>query len=157
MENAMEVFAAPSEQVVNLKWFLFDQNNSGGYYVTDDYVASKVWIQARNAEEAISRMEAILENTDLSYCDCCGPRWSPYVWDADGRNEPMHYMWRPAGESMSVPLRLAFREHGTSWAGVDAMLYAFDGRKVKYTIPEADDSEEHQARIAGLKALGFDA
>jgi hypothetical protein len=150
------ILIAPNEQVVRLQWFEFDQNNSGGRYVSDDHVASRVWIQATSAEAACERMESILELTDTSYCPCCGERWYVGPWGMEGHDEPMWWMWRPNGRGMTVPLRLAFREPGAGYLGIDVMFYAYDGRKVKYVIPEADGSPEHQARISGLKALGFD-
>lgn len=55
-----------------LKWFLFQQNNSGGYFVRDENQAEYVFVQAHSAEEAKSRIE---DKLDYNYCECCGARW----------------------------------------------------------------------------------
>ena len=64
----------------NLKWFLFQQNNSGGYFDVDNKVCHRVFIQATNASEA----EDIAEGLGIYFngvdngndCGCCGDRWS---------------------------------------------------------------------------------
>ncbi|MBB3004412.1 hypothetical protein FHX57_006794 [Paraburkholderia tropica] len=74
---------------VNLKWFRFGQNNSGGYFVEDENVCEDVYVQARSAEEAIAKAETFCDNSDS--CPCCGDRWSFWVDDSDGTDEPMRY------------------------------------------------------------------
>ena len=39
-------------RTLGLKWFEFDQNNSGGYYIENDVVGSKIFVQAPSAKEA---------------------------------------------------------------------------------------------------------
>ena len=75
---------------ITLKWFHFDQNNSGGYFIVNDTVAEDVYIQAENAEQATVRAEAILEPYS-EYCHCCGERWSYYIGDDDGYDVPTKY------------------------------------------------------------------
>jgi hypothetical protein len=76
--------------VTTLKWFHFDQNNSGGYFITNDVVAEDVYIQAENAEQAVARAKAIFAPYS-AYCECCGERWSYYVRDKDGYDVPTNY------------------------------------------------------------------
>lgn len=96
---------------LDLKWFCFNQNNSGGHFVVDENVAPVVFIQARNANEAIEIAERFMDNSDS--CPCCGDRWSFWVDDDDGADVPSQY-----GE----PLKLQgpFR--------TEARLHHFDGR-----------------------------
>lgn len=60
-------------------FYVFNQNNSGGYFVIDENVAATVVIEAKNAKQAGERLEEII-NADgkyTSFCGCCGRRWSP--------------------------------------------------------------------------------
>lgn len=57
-----------------LKWFEIDQNNSGGYYIENDVVGSKLFVQAPSAEEA-NAIAAELTEPYSEYCECCGERW----------------------------------------------------------------------------------
>jgi hypothetical protein len=99
---------------VDLKWFNFSQNNSGGYFITNDVVACEVLIQARNAAEAIERAERIFEGHS-EYCDCCGERWSFWVDDKDGTDAP-----EIAGTAIHEVRSGMFRN--------EARLHHFDGR-----------------------------
>lgn len=62
-----------------MKVYLFDQNNSGGYYLTDENVAPWMAIEALDEESAVKAMSEITEDY-MDYCECCGERWSsmPY-------------------------------------------------------------------------------
>lgn len=71
------------------KWWYFDQNNSGGYFILNEDVLEGVFIQARNSEEAEEKAEVIFEDYS-EYCPCCGPRWSTYC-TRDGDDVPMLY------------------------------------------------------------------
>ena len=69
-----------------MKWYHFNQNNSGGYFYFSEDVGEHVFIQAINedvAENMFSEMDTGSEN----WCDCCGQRWygceeqeAPEVW-----------------------------------------------------------------------------
>jgi hypothetical protein len=75
---------------ITLKWFHFNQNNSGGYHIVNEVVAEDVYIQAPNADEAAARAEVILEPYS-EYCHCCGERWWFHVNDDDGHAVPTLY------------------------------------------------------------------
>jgi hypothetical protein len=71
-------------------WYEFDQNNSGGHYERDDFVADVVFIQAMNSDQAEDIMRDMIDNANAwDYCDCCGERWS--FWDVEGHEVPTHY------------------------------------------------------------------
>ena len=63
---------------MDLKWYSFDQNNSGGYYIRNREVQELVFIQAPTERYAKYRAQEIFCGND-SYCECCGERWSYYL------------------------------------------------------------------------------
>ena len=67
------------------QWYSYSQNNSGGYFVQDEYQGPLVFIQAASAKDAWSQAQ---EMFDFSYCDCCGARWYERF---EGTDEPMVY------------------------------------------------------------------
>ena len=77
------------------KFFHFDQNNSGGYFVRDDQygICESVIIEAETAKKAFSQLEEIGENVPgmFTFCDCCGERWSDWLDDSEGTDDPMIY------------------------------------------------------------------
>lgn len=78
-----------------LKWFVFDQNNSGGRFVVNDKLDTRVFIQAKNAKEAnyLAETLGIYFNgvEDETDCDCCGDRWYAQYDDTKGTDEPSLY------------------------------------------------------------------
>ncbi|NCX56661.1 MAG: hypothetical protein EBW87_05625 [Burkholderiaceae bacterium] len=58
-------------------FYLIDQNNSGGYIITDENVASVVIIEAESEQKAKSKFVE-LGMYDYDYCECCGERFSLY-------------------------------------------------------------------------------
>ncbi len=105
---------------LDLKWFRFGQNNSGGYFVVNENVCEEVLIQARSAAEALQRGEAFFDNSDS--CPCCGDRWSDWIDDTDGTDEP-----RIHGEPLAAIEASSFRKQ--------ARLHHFDGRIETITFP----------------------
>jgi hypothetical protein len=73
---------------LDLKWWTIRQNNSGGYWITNDDVAMYVLIQAPNKDEAYNIYERVCGPTMDEYCECCGERWSFYDWE-EPTDEPM--------------------------------------------------------------------
>lgn len=64
----------------DIPWFLFRQNNSGGFFHTDANVCRQVYIQAETPDQANARAEelgiyfgGVASGLD---CECCGNRWS---------------------------------------------------------------------------------
>lgn len=66
-------------------WYLYRQNNSGGYYLGP---ADMVIVRADNMAAANRAANANGVNPDAPYCDCCGTRWSLMnpEWDPDEVN-----------------------------------------------------------------------
>jgi len=61
-------------------WYEFNQNNSGGYFVVNDNLCCRVFIEANSLEEATTKAEklgcywdGVASGID---CPCCGDRWS---------------------------------------------------------------------------------
>jgi len=112
---------------VKTKFWKFDQNNSGGYFVEDaeNGVCEIVIIEALNAKDAFSRLEKIGEKVDgfWNYCSCCGERWSSWIDDSDGTIVPEHY-----GTPIEEVERSMFRS--------EIFVHYFDGSFKKFTLKE---------------------
>jgi hypothetical protein len=77
-----------------LRYYMFNQNNSGGRFDVNNEVAHNVIIQAMSAEEA----NRIAEDNGIYFaggggrdCECCGDRWYPCRDDNDATDTPMIY------------------------------------------------------------------
>lgn len=81
-------------------FYNFDQNNSGGSFVTNDKVCHYVIIEADNAKQANDKAENIGiyfngAEDDID-CPCCDDRWYSQ-WDDDaGEETPMIYGLQPS-------------------------------------------------------------
>lgn len=76
-----------------LKFYTYDQNNSGGtfHFDADKGISVKVIVQALDAEEANFRAKRIGLYFDGSGdCSCCGDRWYEQ-WGDSGFDTPMIY------------------------------------------------------------------
>ena len=67
-------------------FYLFVQNNSGGYFHNDAEagIGVNVAFEANSEEEAIERAKNVIYFDGVSEgidCGCCGDRWSAYTWD----------------------------------------------------------------------------
>lgn len=77
--------------MTQLKWFEFNQNNSGGSF--DKEMGYTLWVQAHSPSEA----DAIAESNGVYFngcaigrdCDCCGDRWSSLWSDDKGEDFPV--------------------------------------------------------------------
>ena len=82
-----------SQELIQLRWFDYRQNNSGGNFVHDANrgIGNHVLIQAANAAEANSKAEEIgLYFGGEGDCPCCGDRWYE-LWMDEGDLEPNIY------------------------------------------------------------------
>ena len=79
------------KRIVNTKFFTFPQNNSGGYFVTDEKngVGIYIIIEEVNAKSAWNKLNIIGEEIKgfWSACSCCGDRWQ-HLYDDDGEEKP---------------------------------------------------------------------
>lgn len=55
-------------------FFLFDQNNTGGFFV--EGLPERFFVEASTATEANKIAEANGVDFDDTGCPCCGPRWT---------------------------------------------------------------------------------
>jgi len=101
-----------------LKWYHYNQNNSGGYFIKDEMVCEDVFIQARDCKEADAKAEVLFESRS-DYCPCCGERWYIYHWKDDGTAQPEIY-----GEVIWDAKPQAYRD--------EVRLHFWDGRVEKY-------------------------
>ena len=104
-----------------LKWFNFNQNNSGGSFITNDSVCHRVFIEATDEGEATDKalslgvyFNGVDEGED---CECCGGRWyEPY--------DPVELLPEHTIEQYAQLLADKW-----GWTEPDAYLYRADGTK----------------------------
>lgn len=102
------------------KFYTISQNNSGGYFIKNDYVDYYVSVQAKSVEEAEKLLEDIVEDYS-EYCDCCGTRWSTYL--SEEGNAPTIY---------GTPLT-ELKDRDTFWLEEKvAIIYYADGTKERF-------------------------
>lgn len=79
----------------NNRFYHFNQNNSGGYFIEDDNygICEDVIIEAPTAKDAFAKLEAIEADVPnlFNYCSCCGERWYNWQDDSDGTETPQIY------------------------------------------------------------------
>lgn len=66
-------------------FYLFVQNNSGGFYHhnVDEGIGINVAFEANSEDDAIDRAKYVIyfDGVEEGYdCPCCGDRWSAYTW-----------------------------------------------------------------------------
>jgi hypothetical protein len=103
------------ERTINTKFYTFNQNNSGGYFIENDVVAHYLIVEASNAKEAVEKMQDITTNYS-EYCSCCGERWSSWLDDEDGTEEPMVF-----------DTKIKEQEPENKWFGNSTIIYYYDG------------------------------
>ena len=96
-------------------FFTVCQNNSGGYFIRNEYVDEFVIVEASTPKEAVYKLNEIVEDYS-EYCKCCGERW---YYDVDYFNsvseQPTIY---------NKPLK----EYEGHW-NTGVIIYYLDGRK----------------------------
>ena len=82
-----------------MSYFFYRQNNSGGWFDTDDKVCMCVIVEAQDAEHANAFAESIgiyFNGCDSGDdCECCGDRWYE-VNDRDATDVPLIYDKHPS-------------------------------------------------------------
>lgn len=70
------------DEVRDLKWYKFEQNNSGGSFDVDDKVCHRLFIEAKSFNDAVKKAEELgcyWDGADKGIdCSCCGDRWSKW-------------------------------------------------------------------------------
>lgn len=105
-----------------MKWFYFDQNNSGGYFIQNDQVGHGFFVQAETAREADTKAEKIVEDYS-DYCECCGVRWDIWSGEDDGHDVPKIY-----GDPLSEMIKDFGQER--------YVLHYADGHTEEVILPE---------------------
>lgn len=109
-------------------FYLFNQVNSGGFFVVDEKVTQNVIIEATSADDANIRAETIgiyFDGVNQGEdCECCGDRWGK-VSDDDGTDEPLLYD-KPPEEHFPW-----FLKEGVPYCRV----YFLNGNVKEYVVP----------------------
>jgi hypothetical protein len=110
---------------VDLKWWCFIQNNTGGKFKINDLAAHYVFIQSTSlgAAEYYGVSKGILDNSNS--CSCCGDRWNG-VDSEKGFDIPTVF---------DTPLS-EYKDFGR---GSEARLHYFDGKFEKIKVPSNFD------------------
>ena len=60
-----------------MTFYIYNQNNSGGYFIEDENVSATVIIEAESEVLADIKLNEIISKKSkyTSYCSCCGKRW----------------------------------------------------------------------------------
>lgn len=78
---------------MNLYWYTYTQNNSGGFF---EGPAEQVFVQATSAEQADEIAETVgiyFDDSGDIDCPCCGSRWDrqDVPWRENGTERPSRY------------------------------------------------------------------
>lgn len=97
--NEQESPTSPSKP---LRWFLYNQNNSGGDLVKDDKVDNYVFIEAHSPTEANEFAEKLgiyFDGCEKEIdCECCGDRWTA-CWKDEQGTETVELYGKPLDET----------------------------------------------------------
>lgn len=106
-----------------MKWYQFDQNNSGGSFIVDSNVCHRLFIQAEDADSANQKAEdlgcywnGVDDDRD---CECCGDRWYSQSIESWGYD---------ASESLTIEEYVQNLADKWGWTSPDARLFYADGR-----------------------------
>lgn len=116
------------------KFYIFDQNNSGGSFKTDDKLCCTLFIEANSSKKAnyIARqMGVYFDGCDAGLdCSCCGDRWSKRD-DGDSKTYPLVYSERDRITFDGPEQHAQYLSDGFSWTKPDARIFYADGRVVE--------------------------
>ena len=101
-------------------FYTIDQNNSGGYFIRNEYVDEFVIVEANTPYEAVYKLNKIVEDYS-EYCECCGERWSYDVDDFNSVSEQPTLYNKP------------IKDYRSWWDG-SVIIYYLDGRKEKVEL-----------------------
>lgn len=114
-------------------FFDFNQNNSGGFFIVNDKVCNRIFIEADNAKEAISKAEelgcywhGVAAGLD---CPCCGDRWYKPFDDDKGISFPYTYSKRYVFNDIEDYAQFLADNFG--WTIPEARIYYKNGEAVE--------------------------
>lgn len=109
-----------------MKFYEFNQNNSGGSFDVDDKVCHRVFIESDNKDEAIDKalelgiyFDGVRDGID---CPCCGDRWSDYC---DEIEFPYEYDKEKTFNSIEEYAQYLADKYG--WTSPDCRIYYKNG------------------------------
>ncbi len=119
-------------------FYKFDQNNGGGYFVTDENLCHRLFIEADNEHEAIEKAEELGcywdgVNRGLD-CPCCGDRW-----DFPDKLDSKHYAWEKHSNIEEFAQSLADRY---SWTSPDIRIFYKNGTVKEIYAREKERTEK---------------
>ena len=105
---------------LELKWYEFRQNNSGGYYIRGDFVSDVVFIQAESYSKADEILAEMVDREEAwEYCECCGERWCSYY--NEGSEFPKH-LGKPVSEGVDLYDKSGY-----------ILFHGFNGKTLKWS------------------------
>lgn len=124
-------------------FYTYNQNNSGGSFVSNESVGQYVIVEADSSEEANELAERVpglyFDGCDNGMdCSCCGDRWYRQYSDTDGEKEPKIYD-KTIEEFKKDPGMFAFREQ------MDIHIYYKDGEHEQVTFDAGKAIEKKKA------------
>lgn len=116
-----------------MKFYSWDQNNSGGHFYVDENLSHRVVIEAntyKKAEVKAFKLGIYYDGVDEGLdCDCCGDRW--YA----GHELDDRYL---KGKTLDEYLQGEADEYG--WEDPDIIVHYADGTKKTFTGRDRKDN-----------------
>lgn len=112
-----------------MKWFLFDQNNSGGGFDVGEKLCHRLFIQAETYEQAEEKaldLGVYFNGCDDDRdCPCCGDRW----YRGDELKFPMEWKHYSGNDFVfkNVQRYAQFLADNYGWTKPDGRLFYADG------------------------------
>lgn len=129
MAKFVEKEAVVVADTKKLRWYKWNQNNSGGSFHVNDDVTHRIYIEAYSYEEAERKALGlgVYYNgcDDGSDCPCCGDRW----YEGDEVTFPLS--WGKELNFNNIEEYAGYMTDNYGWCSPDAYLYYHDGRKVE--------------------------
>ena len=108
-----------------MAWFLFRQNNSGGYFKVDDVLCHELLIEADSANDANRKFldwggyfDGVSSGFD---CGCCGDRWSE---SSEAMEFPINYIDGKSLENAEEYARYQVSEWGHLFKKIYRIFYS---------------------------------
>lgn len=122
-------------EVRDLKWFKFEQNNSGGSFDVDDKVCHRLFIEAESFDDAVEKAEelgcywhGVASGID---CPCCGDRWDKWndkPVDIEKYKTEGYKTWRNGIIKFNdIEEYAQYLSNEFGWTTPDARIYYNDG------------------------------
>ena len=115
-------------------FYVFDQNNSGGFFDVNDKVCHRLFIEADNVYEAIAKAEELgcyWNGVDAGVdCPCCGDRWSCSYMEPiplDKYKTEGYKAWRKTYYFEGIEEYAQYLANEYGWTNPDGRIFYKDG------------------------------